>query len=127
MEQHILDAKAGRFPEEGNSLHTLDDIDNARKALQSKGLLMCIKDSDGNMCDIIPSDIANGIRTYYGIEIRSHGYEKIVDYCNDFLVFGTKNEARREHDYPGIVLTTCHSSKGLEWPIVFASLSKFDH
>lgn len=53
-------------------------------------------------------------------------YEKIVDYCNDFLIFGTKNEARREHDYPGIVLTTCHSSKGLEWPIVFASLSKFD-
>lgn len=44
-------------------------------------------------------------------------YEKIVEYCNDFLVFGTKNEARREHDYPGIVLTTCHSSKGLEWPV----------
>jgi superfamily I DNA/RNA helicase len=53
-------------------------------------------------------------------------FEKIVDYCNDFLVFGTKNEARREHDYPGVVLTTCHSSKGLEWPVVFASLSKFD-
>ena len=53
-------------------------------------------------------------------------YEKMIDYCNDFLVFGTKNEARREHDYPGIVLTTCHSSKGLEWPIVYASISQFD-
>lgn len=53
-------------------------------------------------------------------------YEKIIDYCNDFLIFGTKNEARREHDYPGIVLTTCHSSKGLEWPVVYASLSQFD-
>ena len=53
-------------------------------------------------------------------------YEKIVEYCNDFLIFGLKNEARREHDYPGIVLTTCHSSKGLEWPIVYASLTKFD-
>lgn len=82
MEQHILEAKVGRFPEEGNSLHTLDDIDNARKALQSKGLLMCIKDSDGNMCDIIPSDIADGIRAYYGIEIRSYGYEKLVDLLN---------------------------------------------
>ena len=80
IEQHILEAKAGRFPEEGNSLHTLDDIDNARKALQSKGLMMCIKDADGNMCDIIPSDIASGIRAYYGIEIRSYGYEKLVDY-----------------------------------------------
>jgi superfamily I DNA/RNA helicase len=53
-------------------------------------------------------------------------FEKIVEYCNDFLVFGTKNEARREHDYPGVVLTTCHSSKGLEWPIVYASISQFD-
>jgi superfamily I DNA/RNA helicase len=53
-------------------------------------------------------------------------YEKIVEYCNDFLVFGTKNEARREHNYPGVVLTTCHSSKGLEWPIVYASISQFD-
>ena len=79
-EQHILEAKSGRFPEEGNSLHTFDDIDNARKTLQTKGLLMCIKDSDGNMCDIIPSDIAEGIRAYYGIEIRSYGYEKLVDY-----------------------------------------------
>ena len=45
-EQHVLEAKSGRFPEEGNRLHTLDDIDNARKALQAKGLLMCIKDSE---------------------------------------------------------------------------------
>lgn len=79
-EQHVLEAKSGRFPEEGNLLHTLDDIDNARKVLQAKGLLMCIKDSEGNLCDIIPSDIALGIRAYYGIEIRSYGYEKLVDY-----------------------------------------------
>ena len=80
IEQHILDAKSGRFPEAENRLHSFDDIDAARRALQSKGLLMCIKDADGNMCDIIPSDIASGIRAYYGIEIRTYGYEKLVDY-----------------------------------------------
>lgn len=80
VDQHVLEAQSGRFPSEGNNLHTLDDIDNARKALQSKGLLMCIKDSDGNLCDIIPSEIASGIRAYYGIEIKSYGYEKLVDY-----------------------------------------------
>ena len=58
--------------------------------------------------------------------IGRKSYEKIVEYCNDFLVFGAHNEARREHDYPGVVLTTCHSSKGLEWPIVYASISQFD-
>ena len=53
-------------------------------------------------------------------------FEKACEYCKDFLLYGEKNEARREHDYPGVVLTTAHSSKGLEWPVVFASLSKFD-
>jgi len=79
-EQHILEAKSGRFPEANNRLHTFDEIDNARKALQTKGLLMCVKDADGNMCDVIPTDIASGIRAYYGIEIKTYGYEKLVEY-----------------------------------------------
>ncbi len=79
-EQQILEAKSGRFPNFGNVLHTLEDIDTARRLLQSKGLIVCIKNSDGVMCDMIPSDIAQQIRKYYGIEIRSYGYEKLVDY-----------------------------------------------
>lgn len=79
-EQQILDAKSGRFPNLKNTLHTLDDIEETRKVLQAKGLLMCIKNSDGDTCDFIPMDIASGIRQYYGIEIRSNGYEKVIDY-----------------------------------------------
>lgn len=108
-EQHILEAKAGRFPEESNRLHTLDDIDNARKALQAKGLLMCIKDSDGNMCDIIPSDIAAGIRAYYGIEIRSYGYEKLVDYVikktKKSYLLGIVNKASENNKMASIEIT----------------------
>ena len=79
-EQHILEAKSERFPSLGNTLHSLDDIDNARKLLQSKGLLMTIKNTEGVLCDIIPEDIAYSIRRYFGIEMRSYGYEKLVDY-----------------------------------------------
>lgn len=79
-EQHMLEAKSSRFPTEGNVLHTLDDIDETRKALQTRGLLVSIKNSDGIMCDMIPDDIAIQIRKYYQIEIRSYGYEKLVDY-----------------------------------------------
>ncbi len=79
-EQHVLEAKSGRFPNLENVLHTLDDIDATRKALQSKGILMTIKNSDGVMCDIIPDDIAKHIRKYYNIEIRLYGYEKMVEY-----------------------------------------------
>ena len=79
-EQQVLEAKSGRFPNPENVLHTFEDIDATRRALQSKGLLVCIKNSDGVMCDMIPDDIASEIRKYYNIEIRSFGYEKLVDY-----------------------------------------------
>lgn len=79
-EQQILEAKSGRFPNPENALHTFDDIDAARRLLQSKGLLMSIKNAAGVMCDIVPDDIAKAIRQYYDIEIRSYGYEKLIDY-----------------------------------------------
>lgn len=79
-EQHVLEAKSGRFPKLENVLHSIDDIEATRRILQAKGLLMTIKNSDGITCDIIPDDIAVGIRKYYNIEIRSYGYEKLIDY-----------------------------------------------
>lgn len=79
-EQHILEAKSGHFPAQGNILHTLDEIDAARKMLQSKGLIVSIKNSEGAFCDMIPDDIAVHIRKYYQIEMRTYGYEKLVDY-----------------------------------------------
>ena len=79
-EQHILEAKSGRFPNFENTLHTFDDIEATRKVLQTKGLLVSIKNSDGLLCDMIPEDIATGIRKYYNIEIRTYGYEKLIDY-----------------------------------------------
>ena len=51
---------------------------------------------------------------------------EILDYCTDFELYGESAEKRRDHSYPGIVLTTAHSSKGMEWPIVFNSISKYD-
>lgn len=79
-EFHMLEAKAGRFPQRENLLHESKDIDDARKALQSKGLLFTIKNSDGIVCDMLPDDIAKCLRQYYNIEIRTYGYEKMIDY-----------------------------------------------
>jgi len=79
-EFHVLEAKSGRFPMLENTLHTYDDIDEARKALQSKGLIMSVKNSDDVLCDIIPDDIAKCLKKYYNIEIRAYGYEKLIEY-----------------------------------------------
>lgn len=51
---------------------------------------------------------------------------EILDYCTDFGLYGERAEKRRDHSYPGVVLTTAHSSKGMEWPVVFNSISKYD-
>ncbi len=51
---------------------------------------------------------------------------KMIQYCNDFILYGAECAVKREHDYPGVVLTTAHSSKGLEWNVVFNSISGYD-
>lgn len=53
-------------------------------------------------------------------------YNMLIQYIYDFEEFGEKVAKRREHSYPGVVLTTAHSSKGLEWPICFNSITGYD-
>lgn len=50
----------------------------------------------------------------------------ICDYLDEFYLYGSGAAFRRNHDYPGVVLTTAHSSKGLEWNIVYNMISKYD-
>lgn len=52
--------------------------------------------------------------------------EEELRFIQDFKRFGAKMEKRMEQDYEGIVLTTAHSSKGLEWDIVYNSITGYD-
>ena len=79
-EQCMLEAKASRYPTRGNILHTRSEIDVARKALQSAGILFYIKNSDNIACDTIPDEIALCLRQYYGIEIKTYGYRQLISY-----------------------------------------------
>ena len=49
-----------------------------------------------------------------------------LEYLLDFIRYGDKEEKKMEQGYEGVVLTTAHSSKGLEWDYVFNSISKYD-
>ena len=51
---------------------------------------------------------------------------KIFEYVGDFYRFGSNAAIRRTHNYPGVVLTTAHSSKGMEWPVIYNMISKYD-
>lgn len=52
-------------------------------------------------------------------------YEEIIQYALDFYEYGEGQAKKRENDYPGIVLTTAHSSKGMEWKFVINDISKY--
>lgn len=49
-----------------------------------------------------------------------------LEYIQNFRKFGERTAKKMEQTYAGVVLTTAHSSKGLEWPIVFNSISGYD-
>ena len=52
-------------------------------------------------------------------------YEEIIDYCRDFSMYGNGVEYRRTEAYPGVALLTAHSSKGLEWPVIYNTITKY--
>ena len=52
--------------------------------------------------------------------------QSALSYCENFSIFGEKAEMRRSGAYPGIVLTTAHSSKGMEFPVVYNVITKYD-
>lgn len=52
-------------------------------------------------------------------------FESMTEYCRLFAVYGDRQACKREKSYPGVVLTTAHSSKGKEWPVVINNISKY--
>ena len=57
--------------------------------------------------------------------LQRKNLKEIMEYGQDFLDYGEKETEKRQQDYPGVVLTTAHSSKGKEWPVVFNGISHY--
>lgn len=47
-------------------------------------------------------------------------------YTRVFKKYGNAMEKKMDQSYEGVVLVTAHSSKGLEWPVCFVTLSSWD-
>lgn len=50
-----------------------------------------------------------------------------LEFVQDFKVYGKDCCKKMEQQRKGVVLTTAHSSKGLEWPVVINTISKYDN
>lgn len=50
-----------------------------------------------------------------------------LEYTRIFKKYGSAMEKKMDQSYEGVVLVTAHSSKGLEWPVCFVTLSSWDN
>ena len=57
---------------------------------------------------------------------KRHTWSAVASYLIAFNTYGDQNSMSKKEKYSGITLTTAHSSKGLEWPVVFNSITKYD-
>lgn len=78
-EHRIIEAKLGKFPTNDNRIHNRSDVEDARRLLQSEGLLFSIRDSSGDDFDVVPREIAVALRKIFGLELREHAFREILD------------------------------------------------
>jgi hypothetical protein len=78
-EYRIIEAKLGKYPKPSNQTHTLQEIEDVRRILHSRGLIFPIRDNDNTSYDVLPDEIAIVIRKFLGIEIKNYGYKKLLE------------------------------------------------
>ncbi|MEX2387029.1 MAG: hypothetical protein WD534_04045, partial [Phycisphaeraceae bacterium] len=60
MEEHwLITAYLKKFPRPGGTLHSTDDIHEARKKLQRESLLWSYRDENNRTYDVIPAEVAD--------------------------------------------------------------------
>lgn len=80
-DHRILEAKLGVYPKHANEIHTLDEIEKARRELQRKGLLFSIKlEGIDQQIDIIPEELAKILREILNVELREESYRALMEY-----------------------------------------------
>lgn len=57
--------------------------------------------------------------------MNKENFDAMLDYSILFETYGGEQTYKRTKSYPGVVLTTAHSSKGKEWPVVINSLNNY--
>ena len=62
---------------------------------------------------------------YFKGLLDSKEFDEMLDFILKFKKYGGKEEYRRLKSYPGVCAITAHSSKGMEWPYVITTISKF--
>jgi hypothetical protein len=87
LEEHwLISALLKRFPKEKCTLHTPDEVNEARKELQREGLLWSYRDENNRNIDVIPGEIATIIRRdFAGQELQRTNYRRLLHHDSIML------------------------------------------
>ena len=96
-------------------IETLDALDEKE---QKEKIMQMLNDIDSNEDELYEHFLES-------LDIRPTVYE-IKRYVQAYAKYGEKETYRRTKVYPGIKLMTAHSSKGLEWPVVFNDIDGYE-
>ena len=102
-------------------LNLQTEVKNIKNAT---GLFEKFKALDPEENDEIYQSFLEDINTAMEDAVKKENLPAVCEYVMDFERFGQKQTARKEKAYNGVVLSTMHSSKGKEWPVVFCSVTK---
>jgi hypothetical protein len=76
-ESRVAEAQLGFFPKIQNEIHLISEVQDCRDRLQ-KAKLLDKEERNGKLFDIIPDEIVVALRSVWGIEIRSYGYDALL-------------------------------------------------
>ena len=119
-----LDGQVFDLPEE----EVREEMDAVLEEIET---LKSLKDKDRkemllDMLYVIDQDDDEVYQSFLEKVEYKRSFKSVVNYVDKFKTFGANVTYRRAHDYPGVVLTTAHSSKGLEWKVVYNMITKYD-
>jgi hypothetical protein len=87
LEEHwLISALLKRFPKEKCSLHTPDEINEARKEMQRDGVLWSYRDENNRNIDVIPLEVAAVVRReVVGQELQRTNYRRLMHHDSILL------------------------------------------
>lgn len=65
-------------------------------------------------------------QSFLDLIYANEDFQSELEYIRNFSRYGERAGKKMEQKYQGVVLTTAHSSKGLEWKAVFNSITNYD-
>jgi len=79
LEKRFIETRLKKFPKPNNKTHSLDEINEALRHLQSRGILFhCNKMDDGNVV-VLPEEIATNVKSVLGFEMTKDAQRKLQE------------------------------------------------